>query len=225
MFKTMRPAKGTVKGEGRSGAKSKPQDRLRLATDERRTQLLELGKSLFNERPYDEISIDDIASAAKISKGLLYHYFPSKKDFYVATVRAAAEEMIARTRPPDDLLPSEKLERGLDAYLDFVELHAGAYRALMRSGASVDESIADIVEETRGTFARRIAEEGLNLREPRPVVRIALRAWIGFVEAASLDWLEKRDVDRAMLRAMLGAALTNALMTAATLDPHSGLAG
>lgn len=225
MFKTMRPVKGTVKGEGRSGAKSKPQDRLRLATDERRTQLLELGKSLFNERPYDEISIDDIASAAKISKGLLYHYFPSKKDFYVATVRAAAEEMIARTRPPDDLPPPEKLERGLDAYLDFVELHAGAYRALMRSGASVDEAIADVVEETRGTFARRIAEEGLNLREPRPVVRIALRAWIGFVEAASLDWLEKRDVERAMLRAMLGAALTNALMTAATLDPQSGLAG
>ncbi|MGZ3452133.1 MAG: TetR/AcrR family transcriptional regulator [Polyangiales bacterium] len=213
----MRPAKGAVKG--------KPQDRLRLATDERRGQLLDLGKRLFNERPYDEISIDDIAAEAKISKGLLYHYFPSKKDFYVATVRAAAEEMVKRTRPPDDLLPSEKLERGLDAYLDFVELHAGAYRALMRSGASVDESIADIVEETRGTFARRLAEEGLNLREPRPVVRIALRAWIGFVEAASLDWLEKRDVERPVLRAMLGAALTSALLSAATLDPKSGLGG
>jgi AcrR family transcriptional regulator len=213
----MRPAKGTVK--------SKPQDRLRLATDERRTQLLELGKRLFNERPYDEISIDDIAAEAKISKGLLYHYFPSKKDFYVATVRAAAEEMIARTRPRDDLMPPEKLEHGLDAYLDFVELHAGAYRALMRSGASASESVADIVEETRATFARRLAEEGLNLREPRPIVRIAVRAWIGFVEAASLDWLEKRDIERPVLRAMLAASLTNALVTAAALDPHSGLAG
>ena len=211
----MRPAKGSVK--------SKPQDRLRLATDARRGQLLELGKRLFNERPFDEISIDDIAAEAKISKGLLYHYFPSKKDFYVATVRAAAEDMVARTRPPEGLEAAEKLERGLDAYLDFVELHAGAYRALMRGGASVDDSIADIVEETRATFARRIAEEGLNLSEPRPVVRIALRAWLGFVEAASLDWLEKRDLDRTVIRAMLGTALTNALFTAASLDPHSGL--
>src|SRR5688572_23935942 len=63
---------------------------LRLATDERRTQLLDLGRELFNTRPFDDISIDEIAAAAGISKGLLYHYFPSKRHFYVETVREAA---------------------------------------------------------------------------------------------------------------------------------------
>jgi AcrR family transcriptional regulator len=190
--------------------------------DARRAQLLELGRRMFNERPYDAISIDDIAAAAQISKGLLYHYFPSKKDFYVATVRAAAEEMVARTRPPDDLPAGERLERGLDAYLDFVETNANAYRALMKSGVGVDEEVSQILEDTRRAFVARIAREGLGLPELRPAVRLALRGWIGFVEAASLEWLDDLGsasaIDRALLRATLGAALTNALATAASLD-------
>jgi AcrR family transcriptional regulator len=214
MFKMVRPGREMVKGKQRP----------RLAIDERRAQLLDLGKRLFNERAYDDISIDDIAAAAKISKGLLYHYFPSKKDFYVATVRLASEEMVVRTRPPEDLPPAEKLERGLDAYLDYVETNAVAYRALMRSGVGVDAAVADIVEDTRRTLIARIAREGLNLEHPRPVVRLALRAWIGFVEAASLDWLEHGGVDRKTLRATLSAALANAMVTAGSLDPHAGLA-
>src|SRR5438445_6224051 len=88
-------------------------DRLRLATDERRAQLVELGKRIFNERAYDEISIDEIAAAAGISKGLLYHYFSSKRVFYVESVRAAAREMIERTAPPRELDSAQQLERGL----------------------------------------------------------------------------------------------------------------
>ena len=63
--------------------------RARLNEAERRAQLLALGRRLFTERPYDALSIDDIAAEAGISKGLLYHYFPSKRDFYVAVVDEA----------------------------------------------------------------------------------------------------------------------------------------
>ena len=62
--------------------------RTRLSVDARREQLIELGEELFSARPFDEISIDDIAARAEISKGLLYHYFGSKRDFYVAVVRS-----------------------------------------------------------------------------------------------------------------------------------------
>lgn len=200
-------------------------DRLRLGTDERRAQLVELGRRLFNERAYDEISIDDIAAAAGISKGLLYHYFPSKKDFYVETVRAAASELLQRTETAADLEGDARLVRGLDGYLDFVEKNASAFRALMRSGVGVDAAVAEVLEETRRTLAERIAREGLGLRgKPRPSVRLALRAWLGFVEAASLDWLEHGGMDRDTLRAALAAALTGALTHAAAADPKSGLA-
>jgi len=198
-------------------------NRLRLATDERRAQLLLLGRRLFNERPYDELSVDDIAAAAGISKGLLYHYFPSKRVFYVETVRAASEEMIALTKPPPHLTPPEKLRHALDAYLDYVQQNARAFLTLMRGGVGNDPEVAAVVEKTRHTLVKRIMEQGLALKRARPVVRLALRGWLGFVEAASLDWLEHRDVEREVLRATMGNALTSALTTAMLLDPEHGL--
>jgi AcrR family transcriptional regulator len=75
----------------------KSQTRTRLEVEQRRAQLLTLGQELFSSSTYDELSIDDIARAAGISKGLLYHYFPSKRDYYVATIRVAAGELLHQT--------------------------------------------------------------------------------------------------------------------------------
>ena len=73
--------------------------RSRLEVDERRAQLLSLGCKIFSENAYDEVSINAIAEAAGISKGLLYHYFPTKRDFYVAALRETAKQLIAETLP------------------------------------------------------------------------------------------------------------------------------
>src|SRR5271170_6359642 len=89
--------------------------RSRLEVDARRAQLVTLGIDLFAARAYDEVSIDELARAAGVSKGLLYHYFPTKRDFYVATVQEAARQLIERTTGHDDrATPRERLRAGLD---------------------------------------------------------------------------------------------------------------
>ena len=88
--------------------------RSRLAVDERRAQLLELGLRLFGTRPYDEVSIDDIAADAGVSKGLLYHYFGSKRAFYVATVQHAAAVLLEALTSVDQDLPGGGGRRGRD---------------------------------------------------------------------------------------------------------------
>jgi hypothetical protein len=50
----------------------------------------------------------------------------------------------------------------------------------------------------------------------------ALRGWIGFVEAASLDWLERRDLPREQLRALLAQMLLGALLAAGATLPELG---
>ena len=72
----------------------------RLDVDERRRLLLEQGRSLFTQHPYDELSMAAIAREAGISKALLYHYFPSKQAFFVATLQDAAQRA-RRARAPD----------------------------------------------------------------------------------------------------------------------------
>ena len=81
----------------------------RLGVEERRRGLLDIGRRLFAERAYDELSMAEVARAAGISKPLLYHYFPSKRRFFEATLAQAAEELAARTEPDPSLPPLERL--------------------------------------------------------------------------------------------------------------------
>jgi AcrR family transcriptional regulator len=190
----------------------------RPGVDERRRRLLEVGLELFSGRSYDDVSIDDIAAAAGISKGLLYHYFRSKRDFYVAGLRVAAEDMRARTEPDPELPAHERLRAGLDSYLEFVERYDVAYASLLRGGVGSDPEVATIVEESRTTVIDRVLEP-LEGTPPDPLLRLALRGWIGYVEGASLDWLDRRDADRETLRELLMRALAAAVLASAELSP------
>ena len=58
--------------------------RTRLSTEQRRLQLLAIGAELFARRPYEQVSIEEVAEIAQISCGLLYHYFPSKRAMVLA---------------------------------------------------------------------------------------------------------------------------------------------
>jgi AcrR family transcriptional regulator len=197
--------------------------RSRLSTDARREQLVELGIDMFSARPFDEISIDAIAASAGISKGLLYHYFPSKRDFYVAVIRSAADEMQALTEPDRTLEPRARLAAALERYLEYVETHARGYATVLRAGIGSDPAVADVVEEVRRVMVARLLDDlpaAGDGDEPPPALRVAVRGWVGFVEAASLDWLERRGLDRDGLRDMLVAALDGAVSAAAGTDPR-----
>ncbi|HEX3344470.1 MAG TPA: helix-turn-helix domain-containing protein, partial [Polyangiaceae bacterium] len=141
----------------RAAARDDP-PRTRLDVEERRRQLVALGMELFTRRTYDDVSIDELAQAAGISKGLLYHYFPSKRHLYVETVREAARELLERTATPEGMDPLDRLRAGLDAYVDYVGKHGKPYAALLRSGVGADREVTKIVDATRAAFAARLVE-------------------------------------------------------------------
>lgn len=211
--------------------RARPEPRVRLDVDERRMQLVRLGLEHFGERAYDDVSIDAIADAAGISKGLLYHYFPTKRAFYAATVREAAARLIEGCETDDAAPPLERLEAGLDAYLGYVRVHAKAYATLMRSGVGVDPEIARIVDETRARFiARLVAGFGQGQEPQSPLVRLALRGWIGLAEAASLGWTEaiaagEPAPSQEELRELLARALLEIAKTAAATANASAMFG
>jgi AcrR family transcriptional regulator len=195
--------------------------RSRLTIDERREQLVRLGTEIFAERPFDEVSIDDIAAAAQVSKGLLYHYFPSKRDFYVEVVRFSAMEMEALTEPDPSLEPLARRSASLDRYLDYVETHAQGYATLMRAGVGSDPQVGAVVEEVRARIVDRILG-GMTFTGDRPpaALRIAVRGWVGFAEAASLDWIEHPGLPRDRLRAILVSILGATVEAAAAVEPR-----
>ncbi|UQA57184.1 TetR/AcrR family transcriptional regulator [Polyangium aurulentum] len=186
--------------------------------DERRQQLLELGMRAFSERPYDAVSIDEIAAEAGISRGLLFHYFRTKHDYYVAVQRVAAEQLVREAFALEEGSPHERLVAGLHAYFRFVEQRAEAYATLLRAGVGSDPVVNDIVESTRQEFIERIRgqlDPALREGPSARLVRAGLRGFIGTVEALALDWIEHRDLTRDELVSLAVRAMVLAVPQAA----------
>ena len=185
----------------------------RLQVDERRRQLLELGAELFATHSFSELSMAQIAREAGISKALLYHYFPSKQDYFVATLQQGAEEIARRTEPDPDLPPFEALSASLDAFLGWIEENETAYRKLMESVGVVPE-VKSLVDRIRDSTSARILE-GLGAGDsPPPKLRAATRGWLWQMDGVVLDWLEHRDLSRAEVRDFLLGSLAGAVVAA-----------
>jgi AcrR family transcriptional regulator len=189
----------------------------RMQVDDRRRQLLERGAELFATHSFAELSMARIAREAGISKALLYHYFPSKQDFFVATLQQGAQEIARRTEPDPDLPPLEALAGSLDAFLGWIEENELAYRKLMESVGSVPE-VQALLDEIRNSTSTRILD-GLGAGDPPPPkMRAAARGWLWFMDGAILDWLEHKDMTRTELRDLLLGSLAGSL-TAAGWSP------
>ncbi len=189
---------------------------LYVISDSRVEPRAERGRDLAQTAIARDDVADAIAREAGVSKALLYHYFPSKADFFEATLRQAAEEIAARTEPDPDLPPAEALAASLGAFLEWIEENEVAYRKLMQSATTVGEA-RTLIEEVREHTARRLLD-GLD-PEPSPKVRTAVRAWLWFMDGACLDWLDRRDMTRDELRDLLMGTLMGALVAAGAQPP------
>lgn len=188
----------------------RPRRRIRLENDQRRAQLLALAKSAFSNRAYDDVSIDDLARIANISKGLLYHYFPTKRDLYVAGLREIADELVeAVMRVPEDLAPLERVRTSVGAYLDHIARHSRAFVALMRGGIGSDPEVAAVIESVRTRLFEKflVGSPFANLPPGDARFETAVRGWIGFVEAASIDWCANPRLSSQELRELLAQVL------------------
>jgi AcrR family transcriptional regulator len=207
---------GRVARSARGAAR--PRRRIRLDNDQRRAQLLELARRAFSDRSYDEVSIDDLARVAGISKGLLYHYFPTKRDLYVAGLREIADELVdAVTRVADDLPPIDRMRASVDAYLDHIARHSRAFVSLMRGGIGSDPEVAAVVDSVRSRLFERLlsGSPAASLLAGDARLETAIRGWIGFVEAASIDWCANPRLSRSELRELVTAVLVEVVRIAA----------
>jgi AcrR family transcriptional regulator len=197
----------------------------RLQVDERRRQLIDAGAALFAEHSYEEISMRQIAAAAGVSKPLLYHYFPSKIDLFKAAVGDAASQLQTLIEPAGDGgSPAEQLTASLDAYLGWIEEHARTWTKLMQSAANLPEA-RELVEGFRSrTMEMMLAGLTGQPGSPSPALRTAVNGWLGFMDAAILDWTRTSELTRDQLRELLLTAFGGALMAAQQIDPDLRLA-
>ena len=172
--------------------------RTRLAPDERRTQLLDLGVRLLADHSLDELSIDLLSEQAGISRGLLYHYFGSKHAFHEAVVRRAADDLIERTAPPAEGEPLERLAVSMRAYTDYVVENHEGYVSLIKGAAGGNDALRAIYEEARFVLTDRIFAEDAQgeLIADTPRHRLVVRGWVAMVEELVVTWSSEHRAGR-----------------------------
>ena len=162
----------------------------RLPPGERRGQLVALGLELLGQTPHDQVSIEAIARAAGISKGLLYHYFPTKDDFVVAVLRRSYEELERRMAPDlsVELPAGARLDASIDAFLGYAEEHATGFLAVTHARAGGGPEIRAVLEGQRAArvdsmvgFAAALAAAPREEVES-PALTLVLEGWLHFTD-------------------------------------------
>lgn len=193
---------------GSSSSANEPRWR-RLEPDERRRQILACAIRLYGERPYAEVSTADVAHAAGVARGLVNHYFGTKKDLYVEVVRALVTipPEKAAVMPAGDL--ETRIESGVTWFLDVVSRHRRSWLAAMAAGGGQDPAVSAVLAEADEVTADTLLDlVGLaSIEHGREEVRALFRSYCGMAKAAAREWLERSALDRAQVQALLTTSL------------------
>ena len=181
---------------------------VRLSADDRRRQLVGIGLRLLTERPIHEVTIDEVAAIAGISRGLLFHYFPTKREFQVAVVQAAGRRLLRATEPDPNAPVEEQLRATIDGYLAFVQRRREPYIELMR-GRSSGEWVQPLNDQVREKLVDRTLT-GLGLADT-PLARMVVRGWLALVEETALIWSNSPVGERSTVVDYLANALHDLL--------------
>ncbi|MDC2952907.1 TetR/AcrR family transcriptional regulator [Streptomyces gilvifuscus] len=177
--------------------------RRRMGVEERRKQLIGVALELFSQRSPDEVSIDEIAAAAGISRPLVYHYFPGKLSLYEAALKRAAQDLAGRFDEPHEGPLGDRLRRVMRRFFDFVDEHGPGFSALMRGGPAVGSSATNaLIDAVRQAAYVQILSH-LEVDDPPARLELVVRSWISLAESTALIWLDGRRIPRAELEVQL----------------------
>jgi AcrR family transcriptional regulator len=183
----------------------------RLEPQLRREQLLDIGAAMFAEMSYEEVMMEEIAARARVSRATLYHYYPSKREFYVAIFKRASKHKLARANPDPRQPLLEQLATGLEAHIQWFADHPFEAIAINRGALSDDPAIQAIITEELNVVGQRLIDKLVAEGRVRDVTEIAVEGWLAFVRTACVKWVQSQEISRADLTEMCLRAFDSAL--------------
>jgi AcrR family transcriptional regulator len=175
-----------------------------MTPEERRKQLIALGVNALADQPLEAITIEYLAGAAGVSRGLVFYYFSSKTGLHHELVRTARDSLMRATEPRPELPPAARLHDTLERFVTFARDHRQTFYSLVRGTASGDETVRQIVDEVRSAQAERLTVMFQELGvEPSQRLHVALRSWVSLAEQALVDGAMNHELGHEELVAFL----------------------
>jgi AcrR family transcriptional regulator len=181
----------------------------RLEPDERREQIFSCAARLFGERPYADVSTSDIAAAAGVARGLINHYFGTKRELYLAVIRRA----VTMPNPDSHLVPDGPMEQraglAVNWFLDMVASQGKMWLTATTEGIGQDNEVEQIIVEAEKKSAERVLDAvGVTPEDGRRAELNALvRAFAGMIKSAGREWLLRKELSRDQVHTLLAKSL------------------
>jgi AcrR family transcriptional regulator len=120
---------------------SRPQ---RRDPERTKTRLLQAAIKLFAARGYDGVAVDEVVAAARVNKRMVYHYFGSKDELYLAALTEVFSrlELVELQAMDTSIDPVEQLRRLLTAYFEFLDANPEFVRMLLWENLQQGDRIA-----------------------------------------------------------------------------------
>lgn len=167
--------------------------RVRMTPDERRRQLVGIGLRKFVERPVQDLSLDEVAEAAGVSRGLLFHYFPTKTEYHRAVVAAAGRRVRRNVTPDEGLAGEAAVRQVVSRFLAQVERRREWYVALVRGQTELSRAAAGDPMAQVTWFVAELACRELALGES---ALPAAHGWVAYLEDRALQWAALDEAER-----------------------------
>ena len=196
--------------------------RRRLTPRQRRDELLDTGAALFAEKPYEAVLMDHVADRAGVTRSLMYHYFPNKRDFYIAIFQRASDRLLTSTQPHENRSLADQLTAGLDAHIQYFVDHPREALTANRGALSDDPTIQKIITEELNMVGRRLID-GLDLTgHAHDIAVLAVHGWLVFVRAVCVEWVQSQTISRTELTQMCLRTFVGAVQPAIDLTTAVG---
>lgn len=183
--------------------------RRRMSGAKRRESILEAAATAFAERGYDSVRTLDVAERAGISEALIFRHFDTKRDLYCEAMRRSSEALesqVAEATTADGEV-SDRLERGLDAFLAFVADRSSAWQLLTQdvSDPKITRSQRALRRRAIGALAEMLALDPRATRSNLDRGQLEQLAEIiaGGAEALAGWWAHNPKVKRSELVSLL----------------------
>jgi AcrR family transcriptional regulator len=199
-----------------------------MTSGERRTQLVEVAKSVFAEHGYDGATVEEIAHRARVSKPIVYEHFGGKEGLYAVVVdresRRLLEMITSRLAP--DLGPLEKIHSSAVAFLDYIEADPDGFHVLIRdspagfSGGGMAGLMSDVAAKAEEVLAAAFHRSGVD-PSSAPLYAHAL---VGMIVRVGAWWAEEGGMPKDVVAAHV-AALAYTGLARLPRDPLKLVAG
>lgn len=202
----------------------------RLPAPERREKILAAALEVFSDRGY-AASVGEIATAAGVTRTVLYYYFPTKNDLFIAVLESLLTQVLKYVAPAAAAADKheDRARAVIGALIRFAEENPRSWKILFTQDEDTDPEVADVLatmeEMGRQTalllFAEEIDELGVDLDDPR--TQIMAELMFGGAAQVMRWWSSHPEVPRAVVERAVFDLVWNGVVGVTRPPDRSGL--